>query len=450
VCNITDVWPFDHPGRGLVGMSRTPHQYAPHAAGYWLASAVRNSEQYFAEDMEKADLVLVDTHCFESQYAAVAGGGSADGPAAVVISEREREQVSMSISRVFVDAVTNTNAYVKSKGKKFVVVRPTLGAPPGSMLDSCAKLKSVFFVGSERGIFCDNDRDRAWKGGSVLLPPVTTGYEVELAGKTDVPGSIQDRDVMFYLRVPCYRHLPRSPNTIFLESIEERLQKSWDILRQTFNASDSSQVVIDTSDNGRCVGTAVDYSSVEARKRTLNIMGRSRYCAILAPGDRQSSVELGLAVRSGCIPVFLGPPFHSMPMASSRTTSMGSGEDLIGIAYADFAIFVHVVDHTRSMWAFDEVSLSDGDLEPDAEILNSPVEVPDIIDAIRYVYNVPATVASGLYAGVLGVRDLFVYGNDDGPRGAVDVALDSMCSYWSKMKMDEALKKKEREEKQDA
>lgn len=108
-------------------MSRTPHQYAPHAAGYWLASAVRNSEQYFAEDMEKADLVLVDTHCFESQYAAVAGGGSADGPAAVVISEREREQVSMSISRVFVDAVTNTNAYVKSKGKKFVVVRPTLG-----------------------------------------------------------------------------------------------------------------------------------------------------------------------------------------------------------------------------------------------------------------------------------------------------------------------------------
>jgi hypothetical protein len=449
VCNITDVWPFDHPGRGMVGMSRTPHQHAPHAAGYWLASAVRNSKKYYEEDMDKADLVLVDTHCFESQYAAVMGGGSADGPNAVVISEREKEQVSMAISRVFVDAVTNTNAYVKSKGKKFVVVRPTLGAPPGSMLDSCAKLKSVFFVGSERGIFCDNDRDRAWKGGSVLLPPVTNGYELELAGKTDEPMSIEDRDVMFYLRLPCYRHLPRSPNTIFLESIEERLQKSWDLLRQGFNASDSSQVVIDTSDDGRCAGTTVDHTEgVEARKRNLEIMSRSRYCAILAPGDRQSSVELGLAVRRGCIPVFLGPPFHSMPMASSKASGVGSGDDMIGIAYADFAIFVHVVDHTRSMWAFDEVSLSDGDLEPDGEILNSPVEVPDIIDAIRYVQNVPATVVSGLHAGVLGVRDLFMYGNEDGPRGAVDVALDSMCSYWSRMKMDEALKKKEREEKQ--
>ena len=61
-------------------MSRTPHQYAPHSAGYWLTSAVRNSKEYYAPDLDKADLVMVDTHCFESQYAAVMGGGSADGP----------------------------------------------------------------------------------------------------------------------------------------------------------------------------------------------------------------------------------------------------------------------------------------------------------------------------------------------------------------------------------
>ena len=145
---------------------------------------------------------------------------------------------------------------------------------------------------------------------------------------------------MFYMRLPCYKHLSRSPNTIFLESIEGRLQKSWDLLRESFNTSDSSQVVIDTTDDGRCVGTAGDHSEgVEARKRSLEIMGRSKYCAILAPGDRQSSVELGLAVRLGCIPVFLGPPFHSMPMASSKVYGLGSVDNMLGIAYADFAIF---------------------------------------------------------------------------------------------------------------
>jgi hypothetical protein len=432
-------------------MSRTPHQFAPHAAGYWLVHAVKSTPGYYEPDMEKADLVLVDTHCFESQYLAVTGGAGSDGVGAVRISEREQEQVSLAISRVFVDAVTNTNAFVKSKGKKFVVVRPTLGAPPGSMLDTCAKLKSVFFVGSERGIFCDNDRERAWKGESVLLPPVSVGYEMDVE-LTDLR-AFEDRDVLMYLRLPCYRHLSRSPNSIFLDSVEDRLLKSWDVLRESFNASESSKVVIEMPEDRCGDGVAVDHSAgVASRRQSLDLMGRSKYCAVFAPGDRQSSVELGLAVRRGCIPVFLGPPFHAMPMAAN--SARGAKDELLGIEYAKFALFLHVVDHTKSMWAFDDLSLSDGDLEPDADILKSPVEVPDIIDAIRYVQHVPSTVAQGLHAGVLDVRDMFAYGdgdkggNRDGVRGPVDVALDSMCSYWTKMKMEEARKRQERQEKE--
>lgn len=66
-CNITDIWPFDHPGSGIEGMRRTAHQDAPHATGYWLVEAVKNSEHY-EESMDKADLILVDTHCYESMY----------------------------------------------------------------------------------------------------------------------------------------------------------------------------------------------------------------------------------------------------------------------------------------------------------------------------------------------------------------------------------------------
>lgn len=61
VCNITDVWPFDHPGSGIAGMRRTSHMDAPHAAGYWLSHAVKMSPHY-ESNIDKADLILLDTY----------------------------------------------------------------------------------------------------------------------------------------------------------------------------------------------------------------------------------------------------------------------------------------------------------------------------------------------------------------------------------------------------
>lgn len=41
----------------------------------------------------------------------------------------------------------------------------------------------------------------------------------------------------------------------------------------------------------------------------------SKFCLML-PGDSQTSRRLPEAVMAGCVPVFLGPPFHSMPLAN--------------------------------------------------------------------------------------------------------------------------------------
>ncbi len=60
-CNISDVWPFDHPGSGIDGMYRTSHQNAPHAIGYWLAEAVRQSAHH-EENFDRADLILLNTY----------------------------------------------------------------------------------------------------------------------------------------------------------------------------------------------------------------------------------------------------------------------------------------------------------------------------------------------------------------------------------------------------
>lgn len=57
-------------------------------------------------------------------------------------------------------------------------------------------------------------------------------------------------------------------------------------------------------------------------------MKRSIFCPII-PGDTQSSRRLTEVMLSGCIPVFLGPPWHSMPLAKE-------------LHYQDFALFFSV------------------------------------------------------------------------------------------------------------
>lgn len=57
-------------------------------------------------------------------------------------------------------------------------------------------------------------------------------------------------------------------------------------------------------------------------------MHRSTFC-LLPPGGTASSRRLTDVVLSGCIPVFIGPPWHAMPLARH-------------LDYTAFAVFVNV------------------------------------------------------------------------------------------------------------
>ena len=57
-------------------------------------------------------------------------------------------------------------------------------------------------------------------------------------------------------------------------------------------------------------------------------MQRSTFC-LLPPGGTASSRRLTDVVLSGCVPVFIGPPWHAMPLARH-------------LDYTVFAIFVNV------------------------------------------------------------------------------------------------------------
>eukprot|EP00889_Picochlorum_renovo_P004110 jgi/Picre1/31140/NNA_006494.t1 len=349
----------------------TAHQNAPHAIGYWLAEAVKKSALY-EENFDRADLILLNTHCYESWY--------------YILQNRQADvrdgaldpinEVSLQISKILVEGLMTTTQFVRSKGKKFVLVRPTLGAPPGVMLDTCAKFKSSFIVATERGTFCDNDRDRAFRGDSIILPMVAEGGKHKIL-------PLEKRDTMLYIHIPCHsKGNSKSPGMVLLDSISNELKKT---------TNNKEGIVVDYMEDS-CKAMA----SSGGRASMIDRMKKSRYCAILPSADRQATTQLPLAVQQGCIPVFLGPPFHAMPM-------------VLDVEYSNIALFIHMVDHTRSLWALDEMSMADGDLEPDATIRSNPIEVPNIVDAINHLRNIPAPLAQKLHQATLQESHKFSY-----------------------------------------
>ena len=63
----------------------------------------------------------------------------------------------------------------------------------------------------------------------------------------------------------------------------------------------------------------------------FNKMEHSVFCLVL-PGDAQSTRRLTETFLAGCIPVFLGPPFNTMPLA----------ED---VPYQSLGVFFNITDY---------------------------------------------------------------------------------------------------------
>jgi len=320
--------------------------------------------------------------------------------------------VSMLISRLFVEGVMVSNTFVKSKGKKMVLARPTLGAPPGAMLDTCAKLKSTFMVAGERGVFCDNDRDRAFHGQSVILPATVVQKELSEMVPT------KDRDILLYLRIPCYRTGDEEcPAKILIQSIESKLESMQKIT--------GVQVI-------PSLQTCAEYHERKARNLTARDMTRSKFCAVIPSVKSQNTIDLPLAIQSGCIPVFLGPPFHSMPM-------------VLDVAYSKIAVFIHIVEHSKLIWDFDELHIASGELEPDDNVQTATIEVPDIVAAVEFLGAIPETVVEYMHQEVLKEQSKFRMNSKNKTEfSATDIAINRMCDYSIRMKAENELKARQK------
>lgn len=81
----------------------------------------------------------------------------------------------------------------------------------------------------------------------------------------------------------------------------------------------------------------------QPRSELLKDMARSQFCLVM-PGSQQSSGHLADAFFTGCIPVFLGGPFHTLPLAHLVRPSCFASEEanhLLQVRSCPLSINVH-------------------------------------------------------------------------------------------------------------
>jgi Exostosin family len=84
-----------------------------------------------------------------------------------------------------------------------------------------------------------------------------------------------------------------------------------------------------------------------SHEQMMRYLTQSVFCPVL-PGDDQSSQHLTERYLTGCIPVFVGPPFHAMPFSQE-------------ISYAASAVFINVtlsrswLKDIQMMWSYPSI-----------------------------------------------------------------------------------------------
>jgi Exostosin family len=82
-----------------------------------------------------------------------------------------------------------------------------------------------------------------------------------------------------------------------------------------------------------------------SHQELMALLFRSVFCPVL-PGDDQNSQHLTERYIAGCIPVFIGPPFHTMPFEREARLLMHGAPTTVGMG-AVLQRNVHHVQYIR-------------------------------------------------------------------------------------------------------
>ncbi|KDD75549.1 hypothetical protein H632_c623p1 [Helicosporidium sp. ATCC 50920] len=360
-CDFEDpkIWPFNRDDSKLEASGALLHNQYQHAVQHWIAKAVEDSP-YAARSLEEAQLVFVNLHCYAtwhvgkwweqkvgpssaetsaspanesaSEEAGASGSGAEEAGASGAASDNSDEAEGVEpeapppppppasgplpsheqrghpdeLTMRAMGLIREMEFYKASNGTRLAVAPFWPGYPAAMMRQLRPCDREPYVLTSEHAMFCPGRASSALLNRGQLIPHVASKH-LEL--DRPYPG----RDIFLFYRGSC------SPMG------EIRLNRSsGKMMRSYFMAGLPEPLPADVDAGCSCgmCETALAHDEAMARMR------RSVFCPVMA-GDTQSSRRLAEVVLAGCIPVFVGPPYHTLSMP-------------LDVDYASIGIFVDV------------------------------------------------------------------------------------------------------------
>ncbi|GAB4814865.1 hypothetical protein N2152v2_001911 [Parachlorella kessleri] len=404
-CHVSDTkyWPHDQPGRGLDGSDRTPHHGAQHSSIFWIAKAIRDSG-YLAPDIDSADLVFVDSHCYIVRRTAQ-------------LPARQAAQVVDQSRRVLVDALGRHARFAAStngSGFVFGVPFPAL-FEAYSQRHACSLLRHAFMLAVEKATFCKDDKDKARDGRSLILP-----YPATL----DVPETVSfdDRPTFLFTQGSC----PWKAEVLKIVSSGKLLRRA--LVLALAGTSPDIQLHCASGTSRR----RMDHGQM------MQGLQRSLFCPVIA-GDTQSSRRLTEIVLAGCIPVFIGPPFHTLPLAAD-------------IDYPSFSVFVNMTNTTDWVYTqpYEGRNLAINMLPVlrmwslDADIRPTQMrQATSFADMLQQLRAIPPAAVHALQQALAQERGKFMFAPLPGQQGTplTDIVLQRLCDHADQLQRTRAASK---------
>ena len=339
-CDLDDPsqWPFAAPGAGIDGapaLRPLDFQYAQEA---WLAGAIRNSSRH-EPDLARADFVFVDMHCLHLSWVAFNHPQWRRSNATA-----GREDPAPQIWRA-TEAVLDLPAFQGSRGVGVALASPTPSLQRFFPEDDvCEELGGVLHLVPERANLCTWTRTAARVDNALLLPYVASN-DLALGGAgSDAALLAAPRELHAFFVGGCGNPAPEvrglfAAGKMLRYELVRALNSETERARgeaaasAAGAASAASSLPPPLASNGRDVLARCACDICEGHldhAAYLDAMRRATFCPIVA-SNAQSSRRVSEAALSGCVPVFLGPPFHVLPLADA-------------IDYASFSIFIRVRD----------------------------------------------------------------------------------------------------------
>lgn len=388
-CNMSDpfFWPHNQDGKGIQAMPRTPHSAHQHGGGFWIAEALRASPLR-VNDSRNADIIFVDMHCYHSWFISYLRRGE----------ELEALGSPKSTMVAQLKELFSRPEQTRGGGSHLAYYLPIPASVTiyGQFLE--LEMRRSMELVLEQGFLGRSVREGKLRDHEALVLPYSSTEDID----PTLPLLPDSRDIFMFFRAGCSDSKDRSAGII---------------MRAKFIAAiESNSPPADVDVACTCSVCPGHISHRESEER----LARSVYCPVLA-GDTQASARLTEVVLAGCLPVFVGPPWHTMPLIDE-------------IDYRTFGTFIRIADTTPYIIKDDTRGTSNimrWTVKPEGDIEDCIIDVPTLADVLPALRRVHTSEREAKFAAMLSVKSLFWYPPMPGTNTSAlgDVVIRHLCAH---------------------